>query len=368
MKELSLKQKIAQMMLIEFQGKEVNKDLIDLIQKYKIGGIVLFRKNYDSYKQMLQIINDLKEASSKNDIPLFISLDQEGGRVNRMPFELTNIRNAELIASTGDLELVRASGYLTSKMLLGLGINLNYAPLLDIRRSEDDNHALGNRCFGRNKEDVSKYGIEVMSQMQKQGVLPAVKHFPGHGATLKDSHFILPVVDMPKEELENDDMVPFKNAIENGADAIMVGHIVVKDIDPKHPASLSKELIQKYLIDKYNFKGLIMTDDLKMLSIKLRYSRKRAVKLAINAGNNMVIIGTRYKNIIKLINSIAREVVKGNIDSAKIDSSVQKIIDMKKKYNLSDNKVEGINIEEMNAMIKELNDRAEKQSSLIKNK
>ena len=359
MKELSIEEKIAQMFIIELQEKDITEKTIEMIKKYKIGGVLLFRRNYSSYDEMVNLVNKLKEINKENDIPLFISLDQEGGRVNRMPFEIKNLRNAGKFAEKGDLDLLRKNGNIIAKMLLQMGVNLNYAPILDIRRSQDENHALGNRCFGFNKDDVSKYGIEVMKEMQKEGLLSCIKHFPGHGATLKDSHFSVPVITKSIKELEKDDMVPFENAINEGADSIMMGHLIIKDIDKKHPASLSKDVIQKYLIEKYGFKGLIITDDLKMLAIRLRYSQKKAVKLAINAGNNMMILGCEYSKIIKVIEYIAEEVKKGRIDQNTINQNVEKIVYMKDKYNVNDENISGVNIEEINKEIEELNNMVE---------
>ena len=282
-----------------------------------------------------------------------------------MPLEIKNIRNASKIASTKDINLVRKSSNITSRMLLSVGVNLNYAPVLDIRRFTDDNHAIGNRCFGENKEDVSKYGIEYMKEMSVQNVVPVIKHFPGHGATLKDSHFTLPIVKKSKIDLEQDDMVPFKNAIEAGADAIMVSHILIKDIDRKYPASLSKKLIEEYLIKKFNYKGLIITDDLKMLAIRLRYPINTAVKLAINAGNDMIMIGYKYKKIEDVIEGIAKQVRKGKISEKQIEESVKKIIQLKKKYNINDDPVKGLDIESINKEIDDLNDMIQNKSERI---
>ena len=355
-KKLRIEEKVAQMFIIELQEKEITDKTLDMIRKHKIGGIVLFRRNYDSYEEMLNLINTLKEANKENEIPLFISLDQEGGRVNRMPYEIKNLKSAGKIAASGDIESIKESSRIISKMLLRMGINLNYAPVLDIKRFEDG-HAIGDRCFGNNKEDVSKNGIAFMKEMKETGLLGAAKHFPGHGATVQDSHFTLPITNKTKKELENEDMVPFKNAIKEGADAIMVSHILVKDIDSKYPASLSKKIINDYLKEKLNFKGLVITDDLKMLAIRLKYSKRKAVKLAINAGNNVIMIGCKYKTIINLIKNISKDVKTGKIKESNIDESVNKIIEMKQKYNMNDNQSKGLNITLTNKQIEELNSK-----------
>lgn len=354
--ELKIEQKIGQMLIIALEEKEITEKTINLIQKYNIGGIILYRKNYDNYQEMIELINRLKEVNKVNKIPIFISVDQEGGRVNRMPSEVLNLKSASEFAKTKDINIVKESAKIIAEMLNKTGITLNYSPVLDIKNFEK-NHAIGDRCYGENKEDVSRYGIEFMKELSKEGILPVIKHFPGHGATTKDSHTMLPVVKKSKEELENEDIIPFKEAIKNGAQAIMVGHILVKDMDKKYPASLSKEILQRYLIEELKFKGLIITDDLKMLAIRLRYSLLKAAILAINSGDNMIMIGTKYTNIEKIIKKISKKVQTGKIDINKINESVQKIIELKENYNVNDNKVEGFNIENINKQIENLNSK-----------
>ena len=359
--ELNVKEKIGQMLIIALHEKELTNETINIIQKYKIGGVILYRRDYDNYSEMIEKINKLKNISRDNKIPLFISIDQEGGRVNRLPYEIKNIKSANKIAKTRDVDTVKQSSEIISIILKSFGIGMNYAPVLDIKRFDED-HAIGDRCFGGNKQEVSKYGVEFMKEMSKQGVLPVVKHFPGHGSTTKDSHISLPVVRKSKEELEDDDMYPFKEAIKNGADGIMVGHILIKDIDKKYPASLSRKVIHKYLIEKLKYKGLIITDDLKMLAVRLRYSPAKAVELAIQAGNDMIMTGLSYKTIDKIINKIAKKVEKGKIDQNAINNSVNKIITMKEKYKISDENVTGLDIDKINKEIEELNNKIENLS------
>lgn len=355
--QLSLEEKIAQMLIISLKENEITKETINMIQKYKIGGIILYRKDYKSYAEMLKTINKLKEISRINKIPLLISIDQEGGRVNRMPPEIKNFRSASKIAETGNLELIDNYAQITARMLKSMGIDMNYAPVLDIKRFEDE-HAIGNRCFGKDEIEVSKYGIEFMKETINNGVIPVIKHFPGHGATTKNSHISLPVINRKIEELEKKDIYPFKKAIENGAEAIMVGHLVIRAIDNK-PASLSKMVIQEYLKNKYKFNGLIMTDDINMWAIKLRYSPTKAVELAIKSGNDMIMGTLEYNKIQKVIKNIAKKVERGKIEISQINNSVEKIINFKEKYNVNDNEVKGFNIQEINEKIEQVNKKVE---------
>lgn len=177
MTNLSIEEKIAQMLVVDLDRKEITDTTFKMIREKKIGGVVLYSKNYNSYSDMILLVNNLKKANLNNKIPLFISIDQEGGRVNRMPKEIHNIKRAYSIAKTGDIDAVRKSGELIGKILQETGVNLDYAPVLDIKRFPNE-HAIGDRCYGENKEDVVKYGMKVMTELQEYNVLSVVKHFP----------------------------------------------------------------------------------------------------------------------------------------------------------------------------------------------
>ena len=354
-KELSIEEKIGQMFIVGLEDKkqeEINK----LIKKIKIGGVIIYKKNYENYKEMLSLVNNIKEENKENKIPITISVDQEGGTPNTTPPEILNLKSATKFTNTKNLELVGETGRIIGEMLRKTGISMDYAPILDIRRFKEK-HAIGDRCYGENKEDVEKNAIEVMKQLQKSKIIPVVKHFPGHGLTKKDSHFRIPKVKEKIEILEREDMHPFEIAIKNGAEAIMVGHLIIKDVDKKYPASLSKKIIQKYLIEKYNYKGLIITDDLKMLAIRIHYNMKGAVKRAILAGNDIVMIGLSTRKIEKIIKYIEKQVKKGIISEERINKSVEKIIKIKEKYEILDEKADGFNINEMNEKIEKVNNQ-----------
>ena len=353
--ELTIQEKIGQMFMIGLEENFSDKT-IEMIKKYKIGGIILYKKNYSSYEQMLKIVNTIKDSNVINKVPMFISIDQEGGRVNRMPADIKNIKSAKAIADTKDIKLVKESGRILGEMLNSTGINMNYAPVLDIKRFEE-NHPIGNRCYGEKKEDVIKYGIEVMKEIQKQKVISVIKHFPGHGTTKKDSHFRIPKISANIKEVEKEDIIPFKEAISQDADAIMIGHLVIKDIDKKYPASISKKVIQKYLKD---FKGLIITDDLKMFAIRLHYNLKRAVVKAIEAGNDIVMVGVSYDEIKQILKYVCKQVEKGKLNVDRINQSVEKIIRMKEKYEISNKNAKGFDIKEINARIENINISTEK--------
>ena len=350
-------EKIGQMFIIRLQGKEINSELIKLIKDYHIGGVSLYSNNYNSYEEMLNTINKLKEINSKyNGVPLFISIDQEGGRVNRLPKEFKNVLSAKKISIKE--EYVKKAGDLTSYALNSLGINMNFAPVLDIQRFPD-NHAIGNRCYGTDKESVSKNGMIIMNALKEKNIISVVKHFPGHGLTKSDSHFFLPVT--YKDIKKVDDIYPFTYVINNGCDAIMTSHIMVKKMDKIYPTSLSKKIIKNYLIDELKYNGLIITDDIKMKAVNLLFGYKKSSYKALEAGNNLILIGANYQTIIRCINYIKtnlNEEVKENIVS-----SYEKIIKVKEKYNINDKQNKMINLDTFNKEVEELNNKV--RESLI---
>ena len=352
--KLSLEEKIGQMFLVAYEGNTITEELKTLIQEYKIGGIILYRKRFLKYEDLVKLINELKELNKNNPLPLFISIDQEGGRVNRLPKEIENLKAPFHLAKNKDINTIKQATYITARILKETGYNMNFAPVLDIKNF-DDNHSIGDRCYGENAEDVCKFGITAMKEFQSNDIIPVIKHFPGHGATKIDSHFFLPIITKKKDLLEKEDMVCFRNAILNGADSIMVGHLLVTDIDKFYPASLSPKFIKHILRDKYKFNGVVITDSFKMLAIKLLYGEKSAVKRAIRAGNDIIMLKYTIKKEIQCINYTKKLVQKNKISMQDINESVTRIIKLKEKYALTNLPSEGTDVEAANNIIRSIN-------------
>lgn len=352
--ELSIQEKVGQMIMIGMDSNQITQRIKLMITKYKIGGIILYRKNFNTYQEMLALIRQLKELNQGNKIPLWIAIDQEGGRVNRMPKEILNLPAANQIATKGNIEQVEKSAEIIGKMLKQSGYHINFAPVLDIKRFKN-NHAIGDRCYGEDKEEVAKYGITVMKKMQEMGILPVIKHFPGHGATKQDSHYLLPMVKEKMGYLEKQDMYPFVQAIKNGAEAVLLGHLLIKNVTGIYPASLSKRMIGKYLRKKYRYNGLVITDDLKMKAIRFLYGADFAVRKAFEAGNDVIVFRFKQEEERRVIEKIIKQVEEGTLKQGRINRSVRRIIKIKEKYGVSDEaQVKGINIEKINDEIRKI--------------
>ena len=352
--ELSIEEKIGQMIIIGMDTNYITDRIKIMITEYKIGGIILYRKNFNTYQDMLKMIRELKELNKNNKIPLFIAIDQEGGRVNRMPKEIKNLPSANKVATTGGKELVYKSSDIIGKVLNKSGINIDFAPVLDIKRFEDKT-AIGDRSFSESKEIVAECGIESMKALQNNNVISVIKHFPGHGSTKRDSHYFLPIIKDSMKKLETEDLYPFGQAIKNGADALLVGHLLIRKITGFYPASLSKKFINKYIRKKYKFNGLIVTDDLKMRAIRFVYGADLAVRKAFEAGNDIIIFRFNAREEKRVIRRMVRLVKNKKIKESRINRSVIRILKIKEKYNITDlQEIKGINVNEINEQIEEI--------------
>ncbi len=351
--ELSMQEKIGQMIIIGIPGTEIDCLTKQLITQGKVGGVILYRKNIVSVEQLITLINGLKKLNENNKVPLFISVDQEGGRVNRMPAEIHNLRSAKKISNIGK-DLCYKSGCVIGKMLNDIGINMNFAPVLDIGSVRHNVH-LGDRCLGLDAKTVSENGISVMKGLKDNDVLSVIKHFPGHGTGRIDSHIMSPIIYKNLNRLKHEDMLPFINAMNNGADAIMVGHLIVSRLNSIHPASLSKQVISNIIRKELKYDGLVITDDLSMKSIELMFGITRAAMRTIKAGTDIIMINKSHRNKTKIINRIHTAVKRGFIKNERIDESVSRILKMKEKYKIKDDDITDFNINDINKLIDEIN-------------
>ncbi len=328
---MTLDEKIGQMIITGFNGSEYNDDMDRLINEYKVGGVILFARNIEDSSQMIELTRALQE--NNNNIPLFISIDEEGGRVSRLPDDIEKFPAAFDIGLINNDQTAYENGKEIGYTLKRLGINLDYAPVLDIY-SNLNNTVIGDRAFGTEESIVSKMGIATMKGIEDAGVIPVIKHFPGHGDTEVDSHYGLPIVYKTLEELRNFEFIPFVKAIKNGCDVIMVSHIILNEIDSSNPASLSKIVINDILRRDMNFDKVVITDDMAMGAITSIMSIEEACIKSIEAGCDILLLGNAYEEIEQVINSIKLKLYNGEISEEQINKSVKRILELKKKYNM----------------------------------
>jgi beta-N-acetylhexosaminidase len=350
--KMTLDEKIGQLMLVGIEGYEIDERTKQLIHEHRVGGVILYRKNISDAKQLLSLINSLKKSNFPNT-PLFISVDEEGGSVSRMPDELHKIPSAEIIGGINEEQLSFELGAVIAEEIKSFGFNMNFAPVLDIN-SNPNNPVIGNRAFGSEPEVVSRLGIMNMKGIQSKGVIPVVKHFPGHGDTAIDSHIGLPIVHNGLERLNDFELVPFKRAIENNADAVMIAHILLPEIDKENPASMSKIVITEMLKDDLGFEGIVVTDDMTMGAIVEHYSIEDAAIKSLDAGADVILVAHEYEKQIRVINAIKNAVKNSDITKKRIDESVYKVLKLKEKYDLNNDIIDSVDIEKINEKIDEI--------------
>lgn len=351
--EMTVDEKIGQLLIVGIDGYSIDEKAIEMIQKYHIGGFILFNRNIQDANQTISLINSLKKTNESNDIPLFISLDEEGGRVTRLPHEFIKTPSSKKIGKKDDESITYEIGKTIGRNVKSLGFNLDFAPVLDIF-SNPNNTVIGDRAFGTNPEIVWKHGIQLMNGIKSEDVIPVIKHFPGHGDTTVDSHEDLPFIDKNLEQIENFELIPFKKAIEKGAEVVMVSHIMLPNIDDANPATFSREIINNILREKLGFDGVIITDDMTMGAIVKNYDIGDASVKSLKAGSDIILVCHGYENYTKVINAIKGAVDNGEISLDYINQKVYRILKLKEKYAIEDRRIDSIDVEELNKETKDV--------------
>jgi len=342
--EMTLEEKIGQMLCLSFNGTEYNDQLKLLVEKHSIGTIIEFGRNVKNLKQVHELNKQIHKHSK---YPIFIGLDHEGGMVRRVMQDITYLPGAMALGNATDDEMYRIYNQV-GKELRQLGFNMNYMPSVDVNNNPY-NPVINSRSYSDEAILVAKKGKIAAQAMQDALVLPTPKHFPGHGNTNVDSHVGLPVVDSTKEELYNIELKPFQEVINNNVDGIMVAHILFKNVDSEYPSSLSHEMITKVLKEEMGFKGLIITDSLTMSAIYKRYCVRDIIKYSVNAGNDVIMFCGEANMFDQetIVNEFLDLVKTGEIPMSRVEESVKKVIALKEKYkfNLGNNCLDNIDFD-----------------------
>jgi len=348
---LSLEEKVGQLIFAGIKGTVITDETMKIVSKHKVGGIILFKENLKDADQSVALLNAIKKENSNNSIPLFLGVDEEGGRISRLP-ELTKLPTNEDIGLRNEAAFSYGIGKILGKELSAFGFNLNFAPVLDIN-SNPNNPIIGDRSFGEDEEIVSELGLQTMKGIQSEQIISVIKHFPGHGDTAVDSHKELPIIQKSLKDLHALELIPFIQATEGGADVLMVGHILLPKIDATYPASISEKIVNNLLRKQLNYNGVIITDDMTMKAIVNTFEIGEAAVFAVKAGNDIILVAHDYANVIKVKDAILQAIETGEITEQRIDESVRRILSIKKKYNLCNSQLDRVNIRELNQSIKE---------------
>jgi len=351
--QMTLEEKVGQLLVIGVEGTSFSSEMDNLIRNYHVGGVIIMGRNVATTNEILQLINGIKKANEHNKIPLFLSVDEEGGRVSRLPVGIPKLPTSAQIGKLNDESVSYRSGTYLAGVLNEFGYNMNFAPVLDVN-SNLSNPVIGDRSFGSDPYQVAKLGISTMRGMMDNGIIPVVKHFPGHGDTVVDSHKVLPKVETTLESLRNVELVPFKKAIEEGADAVMVAHILFPALDPDYPSSMSKAIITGLLRNEMKFEGVIITDDLTMGAIANDYTIPEAAVQSFIAGSDQLLVVRDYEVQLNTLNAFIKAIETGEITEERLNESVKRILTLKEKYSVSDEVHEKVDMDKINELYDKL--------------
>ena len=337
----SLQIKIGQMIMVGFSGTEVkpNDPILTEIRQGDVGGVIMFEKNIadsNAIEQLKKLNATLQEAAA---IPLFLAIDQEGGKVNRLKtkYGFPQSVTAEYLGRLDNEDSTRYYARATAKILHQLNFNVNFAPVLDLATNPDNPVIVKyGRSYGADPKLVSKHAGIVVEEHNMQQVITAGKHFPGHGSSQSDTHFGIADVTRSWQEEE---LIPYKKLIKDGLlPGVMSAHIVNATLEPDSlPGTLSKNILRGMLREKLGFEGVIFSDDMQMHAITKHYGLETALELGINAGLNVVIFSNNIQNsetrTVKVVHEIiTRLVAEGKIPRARIDESYTRIMKIKQQY------------------------------------
>lgn len=329
LRDMSLEEKIGQMIMIDFDGFTIDENIEKQLKKAKWGGVVLFSKNVKNREQ-LENLN--KQLLNFYDIPMIISVDQEGGLVNRAMFDDMHLSCGNMaLGKINDDELTEKVALISGLELAELGFNLNFSPVADVNINPN-NPIIGVRSFGENAGIVSKMSVATIKGYEKAGIGSCAKHFPGHGDTVSDSHLCLPSVEADIDRINAVELEPFRACVNAGVSSIMTAHVLFKAIDKDYPATLSKKILTGILREKMRFDGLVITDSMSMKAIADNYGLGESAVLTVKAGADMVMMCGTFEEQMLAYDYIMKAVKAGDITEETIDKAVERILKFKEKY------------------------------------
>jgi beta-N-acetylhexosaminidase len=319
---------IGELLFTGFKGPELPQSTAAFLKEEAIGGIILFGQNYEGTGQVAELINQAQDARAE-PLPLWVSVDHEGGRVQRFKKPFTKIPEAADIAAKDSPTLAFEIARLIGRELRAVGINLDFAPVADIN-TNPANPVIGRRSFGSDADTVSRFVTSFVRGLLLEGVQPCLKHFPGHGDTHVDSHYALPAIDTDLETMRAREWRPFTKAMRSGCNFTMSAHIVCRKIDPSVPATLSHQVMTELLRGELRYTGVIVSDDMEMKAIADHFGATEAPVRAINAGCDLVIYRSEeaarvgFEGLVKGLES-------GALSAERVLESVNRLRNLKRE-------------------------------------
>lgn len=332
--ELTLEEKIGQLFVVGFNEDHYSSKIDELIKKYKFGNIILFKRNIKSMESLFELNKKIQEVMLKTlDIPAFIAIDQEGGMVTRLFNGATVFPGAMTLSATNNPENAYQAGLYMATEMESLGINVNFAPVLDVN-TNPLNPGVGIRSYSDNQKVASIFGSEYIKGLQTK-IFATAKHFPGKGDAAVDAHLGLPRVNHDLKRLKEVEIYPFKEAIKVGVKGMMTSHAIYEHLNKDYPATLSKEALTDLLRDELKYDGLVFTDGMEMQAIDDFYGAPESAVTAILAGVNLVLYCHYEEQQIEAYNFVKEAVLDGTIPLKLLDQRVKRVLRYKENLNLA---------------------------------
>src|SRR6266849_754509 len=330
--EMTLEEQAGQVLMAGFWGSTPSQEIIDLIQHYHVGNIILFSRNVRDARQVFELTRSLQQIAREagQRYPLFIAIDQENGIVQRLGEATTIFPGNMALGAIGSEEIAYEVAQATGRELKALGINMNLAPVVDVNNNPA-NPVIGVRSFGEDPQQVARLGAAMVKGYRAAGVLSCLKHFPGHGDTEVDSHLALPTIPYTLERLEALELVPFRRGIEAGAESVMIAHISFPALTRQaiSPATLSPAIVQGLLREKLGFNGVVLSDCMEMKAISDTFGTERAAVMALQAGIDLVLVSHNYTRQRGSFEAIRAAVQASELSPQVIQQAAERVVGLK---------------------------------------
>ncbi|MBT3181342.1 MAG: beta-N-acetylhexosaminidase [Deltaproteobacteria bacterium] len=321
---------IGQLLMIGIEGTKVSDDLKSFIKESNVGGVILFKRNCAKLRQIFDLINELQDIS---DTPLIVGLDEEGGRVSRLPEQFTKypaMRDVGRVDTDGSI--AHKIGETLGRELRTVGFNINFAPVLDVS-TDAFNPVIGDRAFASDPAVVSKLALEFIRGMESMGVGGCGKHFPGHGDTDVDSHKGLPVLNHTRRRFDTCEFIPFREVAKAGVSSMMIAHLMAPNLDPNEPSSISRKIVDGILRKEMGYDGLIFSDDLTMKGLADLHAPSESAWMTINAGCDIAMVCSENLELHRsVMESLKRASDDGNLLQDRIAETLKRIDSFKKMF------------------------------------
>jgi beta-N-acetylhexosaminidase len=326
----AIRRDIGQLLIGSLAGSTITPEIRSLAREFSLGGVTLFSRNIEAPEQVAELSIDVQTLAS--ELPLWVAVDQEGGRVARLRKPFTEWPPMAVLGRSGSVDLATRFAAALAAELKAVGVTLDYAPVLDIH-TNPRNPIIGDRALADDAELVARLGAAIVRGLQDNGIAACGKHFPGHGDTSVDSHLELPLVEHPPDRIRRVECVPFGEAIGAGVAFIMTAHVLVPALDEERPATLSPDIVQGILRDELGYEGVILSDDLEMKAIAKSYAIPDAAVQAIAAGCDGVLICSGDANVqAATLEALVHGVEDGRISYTRLEDALKHLRHPKERF------------------------------------